>query len=113
MAAAGPSGGQPGGGAFADQVAFELSQGGEHMDPRPSRSPAVALFMLLGRQTRQSAPAWQKLPRVCNAGPRRSPQLLYVPPCSTGATRSSTPPDQGSWAGALGLRHDVKAAAHP
>ena len=31
MAAAGPGCGQPGAGAFADQVAFELGQGGEHM----------------------------------------------------------------------------------
>ena len=31
VAAAGPSRGQPGGGPFADQVAFELGQGGEDM----------------------------------------------------------------------------------
>jgi hypothetical protein len=29
VAAAGPGGNQPGGSAFADQVAFELGQGGE------------------------------------------------------------------------------------
>ena len=32
MAAAGPSRGQPGGGAFADEVAFELSQRGEDVE---------------------------------------------------------------------------------
>jgi hypothetical protein len=31
-AAAGPSGGQPLGGAFADEVAFELGQGGEDVE---------------------------------------------------------------------------------
>jgi hypothetical protein len=31
-AAASPSGGQPGAGAFADQVAFELGQRGEHVE---------------------------------------------------------------------------------
>ena len=32
MAAAGPGGGQPSSGAFADQIAFELGQGREHME---------------------------------------------------------------------------------
>jgi hypothetical protein len=32
VAAPGPGGGQPGGGAFADEVAFELGQGGEHVE---------------------------------------------------------------------------------
>ena len=32
MAAAGPARGQPRGGAFPDQVAFELGQGGEHVE---------------------------------------------------------------------------------
>jgi hypothetical protein len=32
VAAPGPGGGQPGGGPFADQVAFELGQGREHME---------------------------------------------------------------------------------
>jgi len=32
VAAAGPGGGQPGGGAFADEVAFELGQGGEDVE---------------------------------------------------------------------------------
>ena len=32
MAAAGPGGGQPGAGAFADEVAFELGQGGEDVE---------------------------------------------------------------------------------
>jgi hypothetical protein len=31
VAAAGPSGGQPGAGAFADEIAFELGQGGKHV----------------------------------------------------------------------------------
>jgi hypothetical protein len=32
LAAAGPGGGQPGAGAFADEVAFELGQGGEDVE---------------------------------------------------------------------------------
>ena len=32
VAAPGPSRGQPGAGVFADEVAFELGQGGEHME---------------------------------------------------------------------------------
>jgi hypothetical protein len=32
VAAAGPGGGQPGGGAFADEVAFELGQGREDVE---------------------------------------------------------------------------------
>ena len=32
MAAAGPGGGQPGGRAFADEVAFDLGQGGEDIE---------------------------------------------------------------------------------
>src|SRR5215203_4293958 len=32
VAAAGPGGGQPRGGAFADEVAFELGQGGEDVE---------------------------------------------------------------------------------
>jgi hypothetical protein len=32
LAAAGPGGGQPGAGAFADEIAFELGQGGEDME---------------------------------------------------------------------------------
>jgi hypothetical protein len=31
-AAPGPGGGQPSGGAFADQVAFELGEGGDHVE---------------------------------------------------------------------------------
>jgi hypothetical protein len=34
VAAAGPGGSQPGGGAFADEVAFELGQGGEDMEDK-------------------------------------------------------------------------------
>jgi hypothetical protein len=32
VAAAGPGGGEPGAGAFADEVGFELGQGGEDVD---------------------------------------------------------------------------------
>ena len=32
MAAAGPSGGQPGAGPFPDEVAFEVGQGGEDVE---------------------------------------------------------------------------------
>jgi hypothetical protein len=57
MAAAGPGGDQPGGGPFADQVAFELGRVGEHMEDK------LAAGVVLARSSMWAAgqddPHWQ------------------------------------------------------
>ena len=73
MAAAGPGGSQPGAGPFADEVAFELGQGGEHMEDKLAAGVVVSMASCrLRNPTPRSASPVMVSTRWWRERPRRS-----------------------------------------
>ena len=76
MAAPGPRRGQPGGRAFADEVAFELGQGGEDMEDELAARVVVSIAFL---QARNPTPALGQAGEGVDQMPQGSAEAVQFP----------------------------------